>query len=373
ILREYGFWFFCLLAFWLAMRWQEAPRWREALVCQLALGIAALFRLEAVAFFPALMLWQAFAAPAGQRLRRILMIACLPLAAGMLAAVAYGGGLLETPARVAYYLEAANPLRTLQIIGEAGGRMSQHVFPHKYSREEAGYILFFGLLSVIPVKFLMMSGVFLVPLAYAFAGRPLREVLARWQPLPWAFLAYLLVLTAFITHQFFLVGRYVSMLNLLAVPVAAAGLALLMRRFPRWKWLMVALALATMAANVVSFSPRKTHIVEAGRWLATQAIDSRRVGVDNGRIAHYAGWRRGQSRLLDRDAMVAALAEGRLEMVVIEASRKDADAEKWLADHGLRVVQRFANEAGDAVIVAVPAQASSSMTERSRAKTGSTE
>jgi len=38
-------------------------------------------------------------------------------------------------------------------------------------------------------------------------------------------------------------------------------------------------------------------------------------------------------------------------------------------------VQRFANKAGDAVIVAVPApaQASPSITERSRPKTGSTE
>ena len=375
LLREFGFWFFCLLAFWLAMRWQEAPRWRTAIACQLALGAAALFRLEAVAFYPALMAWQAFAAPAGQRLRRVFMIGCVSLTGGLLAAALFGTGLLVIPDRVAYYLDAANPLRTLHIIGAAAGRMSEYVFPFKYSREEAGYILFFGLLSVIPVKFLHMAGVFVVPLVYAFAARPLRAALSRWQPLPWAFLAYLLVLVAFVTHQFFLVGRYVSMLHLLAVPLAAAGLALLMQRFPRWKALLVAMALLTMAANVVSLSPRKTHIVEAGRWLGANAHDAARVGVDNGRIAYYAGWRAAEAVRLERAALGEALAQRRIDMVAIEAPRKDDEAEKWLARHGLRTVQRFANRAGDAVIVAVPAtaQASPSMTERSRPKTGSTE
>lgn len=356
LLREYGYWFFCLLAFWLAMRWEAAPRWREAIACQLALGIAALFRLEAVAFYPALMLWQAMAAPAGLRLRRVLQMGSMPLAAASIGVVLYGTGLLAVPSRVTYYLDAANPLQTLQILNEAGSRMSEAVFKYKYSREEAGYILFFGLLSVIPMKFLKMTGVFLVPVVYQLAVQPLRAVLARWQPLPWAFLAYLLVLAAFVTHQFFLVGRYVSMLNLLMVPVAAAGFALLMRRFPRWKWLMVALALLTMAANVVSFSPKKTHIVEAGRWLGANAPDSRRVGVDNARIAYYAGWRAAQSVSLERPVLAQALAERRIDMVAIEIPRKDDTAEKWLAGQGLRPLQRFANRAGDAVVVAAPSQ-----------------
>lgn len=374
ILREYGFWFFCLLAFWLAMRWDEAQRRRDAIACQLALAAAALFRLEAVAFYPALMLWQAFAAPAGHKLRRVLAIGALPLAGGLAAVVLFGTGLLAVPQRVLYYLDAASPLRKLQTLNEAAARMSETVFKYKYSREEAGYILLFGLLSVIPVKFLKMAGVFLVPLAYAFAARGGRTALARWQPLPWAFLAYLLVLAAFVTHQFFLVGRYVSLLNLLAVPLAAAGLALLMRRFPRWKAPILALALATMAANVVSLSPRKTHIVEAGRWLGAHARDAARVGVDNARLAYYAGWRLSQAASLERPALARALTEKRIDMVAIEMRHKDADAEKWLAENRLKPLQRFANRAGDAVVIAVPSdQASPSMTERSRSNTASKE
>ncbi|MBZ0125765.1 MAG: glycosyltransferase family 39 protein [Rhodocyclaceae bacterium] len=350
ILREYGFWFFCMLAVWLVMRWQEAPRWREAIACQLALGMAALFRLEAVAFYPALMLWQGFAAPPGQRLRRALILGSLPLACAALAGVLIGSGLVALPNRVGYYLDAANPLRTFQILNEAGSRMSDLVFQYKYSREEAGYILFFGLLSVIPVKFLKMSGVFVVPLAYAFIARPAREVLARWQPLPWAILAYLLVLAAFVMHEFFLVGRYVSMLNLLALPVAAVGAVLLMQRFPRWKALMVAMALLTMAANVVSLTPKKMHIVEAGRWLAENVADRSQVCLANSRIAYYAGWR-SAGIVFEGAAFDRVLDGGRCSWVAMEAKRKEYP-DDWLKHKQLLEVRRFKNAGGDAVIIA---------------------
>ena len=353
ILREFGFWFFSVLGLWLAMRWAETQRRSEAFLCQLALGAAALFRLEAVAFYPALMLWQAIAAPAGHKLRRVLTIGVLPLAGGLLALLAFAGGWLSPPARLAYYLDAANPMRTIQIISEAGSRMSETVFMHKYSREEAGYVLFFGLLSIIPVKFLKMSGLLLVPLAYQVAVQPSKAWLLRWQPLPWAFLAYLLVLVAFLTHQFFLVGRYVSMLHLLLVPLAAGGLALLLRRSLRWQAPIIVLALATMTANVVSTTPRKTHIVEAGRWLADNAHDRRRVGVANSRIAYYAGWRSQESVILEQPQLAQALAQGRLDMLLIEVPRRDAQAGQWLLENRLAEVRRFTNKAGEAIIVAV--------------------
>lgn len=350
IIREYGFWFFCMLAFWLSMRWHEAPRWREAIASQLALGVAASFRLEAVAFYPALMLWQAFAAPAGQRRRRVLMIGCVPLAGGLVAAFLFGSGLLAVPNRVAYYLDAANPMRTLQRIGEAASRMYDAVFPYKYSREEAGYILFFGLLSIIPVKFFKMAGVFVVPLVYAFVSQPKRATLSRWQPLPWAFLAYALVLTTFVTHQFFLVGRYVSLLNLLAVPVVAAGFAQLMRRFPRWKIPLLALALLTMAANVLSISPKKTQVVEAGRWLAEHVADSGQVCMTNSRIAYYAGWRP-DGIVLETAHLDRVLGEGRCAWVVVEV-KKNEDPDAWLKKNRMVAVQRFENADGNAVVIA---------------------
>jgi len=354
VLREFGFWFFCLLALWLAMRWEDAPRWREAIACQAVLALAAFFRLEAIAFYPALMLWQLFAAPSGQRLRRAFMIGGIPFTLSLLGAVLIAGGQIPLPGRLAYYLEAVSPAHKLQAIHDAAQRMSEAVLKHKYSREEAGYILVFGLLSVIPVKFVKMAGVFVVPLAYPLLAQPLRAFLARWRPLGWLFLAHAVVLAFFVTHEFFLVGRYVALLHLLAVPIAAVGVALLWQRFPRWRAAIAALALLTMAANVVSLSPPKTHIVEAGRWLAEHASDPRRVGTDNVRIVYYAGWKSGDAQVLDRAGLGKALAEHGLDLVAIEATRKDADAEDWLRQNGLVSLQRFTNKEGGSVIVAAP-------------------
>ncbi|HMM54236.1 MAG TPA: hypothetical protein PKC23_04350 [Candidatus Desulfobacillus sp.] len=349
LIREHGFWCFSLLAIWLAMRWSASVRWREALACQLALGVAALFRLEAAAFYPALMLWAGLAAPAGQRLRRTFMIGCLPVTGGLLAGIVFGSGLAPLPSRISAYLDAANPLNKLRLFKEAGDRMQEHVLPYKYSREEAGYILFFGLLSMIPVKFLKMTGVFLVPLAYLFAARPLRAVLSRWQPLAWAFAAYLLVLAAFITHMLFISARYVSMLSLLAVPFVSAGFWLLLRRWPRWKSLMLALAVLTLAANVVPFSPRKTHIVEAGRWLGAN-VANQRVCLANPRIAYYAGWRI-DDNVAEESALDGMIAGNRCDWLALEAGRLES-LQAWLVARQFGEVRRFENVAGDAVVIA---------------------
>lgn len=355
LIREPGYWFFCVAALWFALRWADSGRLREAFACQLALCAAALFRLEAAAFFAALVLWQLSAAPAGKRLRGALTVAAMPLTALLLIGLLLATGQISLDGRFSYYLESLDPLRKLAAFGEAANRMGEVVL-NKYSQDEARSILFFGLLSVIPVKFVQMSGIFLVPLVYLFMRHRAGRVLARWQLLGWVFAVYVLVLVAFLTHQFFLTGRYVSFLNLLAVPLVAAGLLALMERFPRWKGAMVALAMLVMLANVVSFAPRKTHYVQAGAWLAANVADASRVYVENPRVAYYAGWgyARTQQAVQEREAVAQGLAEGRFAMAVLEVSRKDSGMDAWMARHGLKPAQRFVNAAGDAVVLAVP-------------------
>lgn len=349
ILREYGFWFFSIASFWLAMRWHETSRWRDALASQLALVIAMLFRLEAAVFFLALALWQLGAAPRGVRLWRASTICAAPIFFTFIAAVLVGTSLVELPARYSYYLQAANPLQKLALFQGASERFFEHVLVIKYSREEAAYVLFFGLLSIIPVKFINLLGFLAVPLAYLLYKQPSRAMLARWQPLPWAFLVYALMLAAFVTHQFFLSARYVSMLNLLVVPVATAGFTLLAARFPRWKILMFALAGTMLVANVVSLSPRQTHIVAAGRWLAEQTEETPRVCLDSARIAYYAGWHGSTvtketnlDAMLDNPECILALVEFR--------SSGDEGVSAALRRHGYFEVQRFVGGRGGVIV-----------------------
>jgi hypothetical protein len=349
LLREYGCWFFVMLAFRLALRWSERPGWALALAVQAALGLAALFRPEALTLFPALLLWQLFAAPRAERRQRLAMLGALPLAAGLLLAILYWSGRLPGQSRLAFDL----------------GRLSMERFDAKaqalaaalivYAREEARSILLFGSLALVPLHVIGKLGLLVVPLANLFVARAGRDALARYPLFAWGIAAHLLVLAVFVLDLQFLAGRYVGLVLLFAVPFLAAGFLLLIRRFPRWRPLAVALALLLALANVVSLHPPKTHFVAAGRWLAQERQDARSVYIDSGRTAYYAGWLDvTPAQRNDRAAIEQAVRDGQYELFVLELSRKDPPAEDWLARLGLTVLQRFPHPNKDAVIIAAP-------------------
>lgn len=371
LLREYGCWFFVMLSFWLALRWSDSPRWPLALAILASLLAATLFRTEALAFFPALILWQLFEAPAGERWRRLVMI----------------GGLPVIGIAVLLALYAAGQFGSGRLARDFG-RFSLERFDAKalamapafldYARDQARTVLFFGSLAIVPLKFIAKMGIFVLPLLYAFSGQTLRSLLGRCTLLAWAFFVYLLVLCVHVLDLQFISGRHTGLLLAFAAPLTGYGLWKLMQRFPGWKTPMVLLAFLVMAGNVISLAPAKHHFVEAGSWLARNASDSPRVYIESPRAAYYAGWRftrRPASE--DRSGLVAGLEQGKYDLVVLEVSRKEPDIEPWLGSLKLAKVARFVHPNGDAVIIARPVsgarQDSAPNTPSMREKTGSIE
>jgi hypothetical protein len=261
-------------------------------------------------------------------------------------------GKLALGERVEYFLLALNPVEKIGHFTLMADRMAEAAL-NQYSADEAGLILFFGLLSVIPVKFFSMMGFFSVPFLYVFAKESVKTVLSRWQPLCWAFLFYAFALLTFLTHLFFLTGRYVSFLNLLAVPLVAGGLVALIDRFPRWRMVVIGLALLVGLSNVVSFGAKKTQYVEAGKWLAVNVAERERVYVEDTRVAYYAGWsyRQALMSVMSRDDLHAALIAKRFDMAVLNVRKSDEMFDRWITTTGAREVQRFANARGDAVVI----------------------
>jgi hypothetical protein len=279
------------------------------------------------------------------------------MVAGLILLTLYATGLVKLPARAFYYLDAANIFSNSKISEQAAKLIVSGVLPN-FSKEEAGYILFFGLLSVIPIKLLGNFGIFMVPFLYSYLNRPTRSILAKWQVAGWMFAAHLSALVAFVTYQSFLSGRYVSMLNLLAVPVVAVGFIKLMERFPRWKAVFLALTFLTMFANVLSLSPGKAQIKTAGAWLAANATNSSRIYVNDQRIIFYAGWgyehdKKGAT--FDSAKLSQALVNNEFDLLVLSVTHKDTAISNWIKANHLQVVQRFANSAGDAVVIIAPA------------------
>lgn len=353
IIREFGYWFFCTLAFWFALCWEDRGyRWREAVASQLALVGAVLFRLEAIVFFPALLLWQVVAAPAGLKAHRGFKIACLPLFAGAVLLALLISGKIGVPARVEGYLAAAS---FFQIDG-AFRRATAGLAPYLpvFSRSEAGFVLLTGLLAFIPVKFVGMLGVFMVPAGYRAVRHPSGREAGNWSLLLWAMGFYAVALAAFIGYQLFISARYVSTLNLLAVPLVAAAYGAFTTRHPKAGKTVAALALVTMLANVVSFSPGKGHVREAGQWLGQNAAGPDKVYVQDSIIAFYAGWpyRHGVSDAFDPIRLQGALAAEEFRWLVLVQPRRDPSVSEWLkANPRLQVVRQFANSAGERISV----------------------
>jgi 4-amino-4-deoxy-L-arabinose transferase-like glycosyltransferase len=352
IIREFGYWFFVMLSFWLAQRWEEkGHRWKESLLCQLALGGAILFRLEAAVFYPALAAWQLFAAPAGSRLKRALMISCLPVVTIFLLAAVMLAGMVRLPNRVVSYLEVANVFQRPAGFRQAVEGLIDHL--PKFSKDEANTILLVGLLALVPIKLVKMLGVFVAPLAYGFIVQPLRVVIGRWPLLSWALLAHLLTLAAFTIYQLFISARYVSTLNLLAVPLTTACIVALMSRFPRLMKVMLVIVLVTMVANVASFSADKTYIKDAGSWLAKNAKNPDRVYMGDYRVAYYAGWiyRHHDTPQFDGKAVGHSLRSGQIDLAVLHESSRDSSISAWIEANHFLVRERFAGRRDSKVLI----------------------
>lgn len=351
IVREFGYWFFCALALWFALRWAERWSWRDALLCQVAIVAAACFRLEAVILFPALVLWQLFLHAERPLWSRLVMLCVGPLLlVGTLASLD-ALGLVSMEMRLALYSEAIDLSAKITHFNVVADQISMAVL-NKISDGDAAAILFVGLVSTIPAKFVAMLGVLVIPFGYFLADGKLRMHLRQWSVMSWVFVIYVVVLVAFVTEHFFLTSRYVSFLNLVAVPLIAAGMLMLWQRWPRSARVVVVLALLTMLANVISLSPSKTHLVDAGQWLARTAPDVKRVGFEDQRVAYYAGAGYFPWLHFDRDEAGAKLTNGELDYVVVaSAPGQSVEDAPWFESNGLSVIERFEQPSGASVVV----------------------
>jgi hypothetical protein len=345
IIRECGFWFFCTLALWQALRWQALGGWIRAGLIHLAIVAAALFRLEALLLLPALGLWQLPGLwRSGQR-TRLLQFALLP-AIGLLVASAFG---FFMSARFLLYLDMIAPqgvYESFQMLSEQFGNS----LINKYSQDEAGRIVFFGLLATMTITFVKLMGPFAAPFILRRNWGVLGVYWRDYRPFAWAALLYLVVLMLFFIKQQFMNARYLSFLNLLFVPVLAMALAAFARQFPRWTKVLVVAALLVMLSNVISTGAGKTHYVTAGRWVSAHVEPDTSAWFEDGRISYYAGRGYVLPTLTREQAMSPERAD-EYRYFLIEGKGDEPWLGEWLVAHKMRIIERFANRKGATILV----------------------
>jgi len=292
IIREHGFWCFSMLALWLALRWDERGGWKLAVLMQLSVVLAALFRLEAVLLMPVLVLWRILQVRSQDGWLRLAQIIWLPIVmaiAGLFALQILDNKYLG---RVNYYLYTINPKNLFAQFTQVSENFASMLA--KWSADDAAAILFFGFLVYIFGIFIRLFGPFALPFLFPSSFSGYRLYWQRFQPFVLAFMFYFLVLMIYSFHHLFMNGRYTSYLNLLAVPAATLALMNLAERFPRAVKLLVIIGIGVMMTNVISLTPKKTHYIEAASWIKQNELPdeaSKTFYFEDGRIAYYAGWR----------------------------------------------------------------------------------
>lgn len=345
IIRECGFWFFCTLALWLALRWQARGGWLRAAFIHMAIVAAALFRLEALLLIPALALWQLPSLWSSSRRLSFFQFSLLPILGLLVVSVT---GVLMS-ARVVLYLDMIEPRGVFASFQMLCDQFANSLI-NKYSQDEAGRIIFFGILATMTITFVKLMGPFAVPFILRRNWGVLGIYWRDYRPFAWAALLYLVVLVLFFIKQQFMNARYMSFLNLLFVPVLAMGVAAFAREFPRLGKGLVVLALLVMLSNVISTGAGKTHYIEAGRWMSSHVESDAPTYFSDGRISYYAG--RGYVLpVLTQEEAISPAHAGDYRYFVIEAKGDEPWLNEWLAAHKLRILEHFANRKGATVVV----------------------
>lgn len=352
IIREHGFWFFSVLALWLATRWQlRGGLWLAALVhCAVALAIA--FRLEALVLEVAMALWLLPKVASRSGWQQLIQFFWLPLLAVMAFALILLFGDVLSQSRIQYFLGMLNPQQIQQDF-QALAQQFADSLKHKYSQDDAGVIILIGVVGLILLGFLKLLGPFVAPFLLREGRREGAHGVSFFKPFVHCCWLYGIVLLLFFFHEQFINSRYLSFLHLLAVPLVALVAWGFASSYPRWAKALVVVALLVMLDNVVSLGPKKTHYIEAGRWLSEHYQKTDAVFYDDPRIGYYAGWGYpGALQVRALDLQPEQIEQYRL--FVVEADSDEVWLDEWLLSNRLERVAKFANRKGDAVHIIAP-------------------
>lgn len=344
ILREFGAWFFLMLALWLVLRWERGGSWVSAFIAQICICVAALFRPECLSVLLALVLWQLFSVRRSAGVGNLFVMSIVPLCGAAIFAVLLVAGGGEIAAKAMQIVDLLSPSEKFRSFVAHSERLASYVL-NRWSRENANLILIVGLLSLVPAKLLSNCGILTIPLVFVFARERLRFLLTLWGPFFWAGLVFLVVLAGFVIERAYLAARYVAPLALVLVPFIALGVARVYSRYIKWRPALCATLVFVSIANVVSTTPAKSRLSEAADWLTRQAYKEEKVYVEMPEIAYLVGWSFTKARrgLPDRDAVQLALVSRQIDLALLDEPASSNELNEWSQKNGFVILREFAD------------------------------
>ncbi|GEM_PF-3155400 len=304
ILRDMGYWTFYILAFLYLLRFSAAHRWRYAILWNIAIALATLFRIEGIlfaAFAPLFILFKpTLRLPA--RIGNCLKIYMIPIAiviAGLITLYSIGTLDFLQGSRVSELLKQiqGGGSKILSALELASTQASTYVLDF-YSRHNGLVFVLGGLLGILCNQIVVNLGpVYAILTLHGFLGR---RTAFTWdgKAIIVSFATINLLLFAwFMTQHLFISKRYTTAFSLLLLLFVVYSISGIIENYQRkrsmGKGALMLLLILALCYNFIGslghFGTNKTYLVEAGQWLKAHSSSKHPIYSNSAQILLYAG------------------------------------------------------------------------------------
>lgn len=345
IIRDVGFWCFSLLALLSFLRFIQTQKICYSFAWQLAIGMAFVFRLEAIVWLiglPLILFWPK-TTPFKVRIQHWLLSVSLYIFL-ILAIIVYL--LINTP--LLETLLNKNPVMSAltgaaERFNSAQNHMSQQVL-NEYSKENVLLIYTFGLLAHF--TYVVLSAVSLIYIVLSCAAilkhNHIKYSLEN-KVITWALSLSLLTLLAFLLSYQFMIERYAILsalliLILISQPTAKWIKTTWQASSPWIKCSTIFFAIVLLLDILTTKNPPPTNLKLAGEWLQENTSLQTSIALSDNRLLHYSGRvRQGVTCVIDKDLSASLKSIDYLhpyEYIVIHAKKKHQQKDTLFLDQG---------------------------------------
>ncbi|MCU7799905.1 MAG: hypothetical protein KZQ70_07115 [gamma proteobacterium symbiont of Lucinoma myriamae] len=298
IWREYGFWAFSLLAIYQFILYYQKHHKTNALLWQLCIFTATLFRTEAVVFavfapFYFLFIQNNSFTEGFKNLLTLnsifYSIALLSIISILLSSQLQNLILNNLPSQIVYL----SPKEIFGNFNLAAENFVKHVLPFSYSAGYSHLIIGSGLLSMLIFKLLKIFS--LVYVGIWFIGsykhwinkKPESNIIYYFASIA------LLILLVFITSRLFISTRYTVFLLLLIGLIFSQYLDYFLSYLSQQKYKLWLAALSIFIAiqfldSIISTGTKKFPIQKSSEWLIQNSKPDEKIACNEGRFTYYA-------------------------------------------------------------------------------------
>lgn len=362
IIRDIGFWCFSLLALLSFLRFTKTQKIFHAGMWQLAIGMAFLFRVEALAWIvglPLCLFWISNA-PFKEKMKQLFLATSLYSAVFLITVLFFFSNdialtsLQNKSSAVSALFIGTDRLNTAQ------AQMAQHAL-NEYSAEYAALIFTSGLLTYFAFTILSASGfIYLIVAVIASFKHYVIKRSSENSVVCWALALNLITLLIFLISYQFIIERYAVLAALLILLLLFQPIVLWAKEaWPHMRLLakcsFIFLAIVTLLDILISKNPAPINLKSAGEWLQKNTSLDTPIALNDNRLLHYSGrLRKGTTCVIDRDLSLSLKSVDTLKhypYLVIQTKKTSlsADIAPLIQDKTFEKVEEFTH--GKSVII----------------------